>query len=70
MDNVVMSENNESKLVLGATISGAVASFCAAAPLPLEWKAPISGLTATVCGGLLAYWKLKVNKIQSAVYET
>ena len=63
MDNLTTSENKEALIVLGSTVSTAISAFTAAAPLPLEWKLPVSGLTATITGAVLAYWKLKVNKV-------
>lgn len=56
-----MSENEEASVVLVGTICSAVDGFALAAPIPIEWKAPIIGLVTAITAGVLLWWKKRIN---------
>ena len=56
------SENVEATIVAGESILAAISGFILASPIPLEWKTPLLGLTASVAVAIFGYWKAKVNK--------
>ena len=62
VDDVKVSENTEALIVLVGTVAGAVTTFIATLPIPLEIKAPVVALATAVTGAILVYWKTKVNK--------
>ncbi len=62
VDAIEVSENKEALIVLAGTVAGAVASFVASLPIPLEIKTPAVALASTVTGAILLYWKNKVNR--------
>ena len=62
VDKIEVSENKEALIVLAGTVAGAVTTFVASLPIPLEIKAPTVALATSVTGAILLYWKSKVNK--------
>ena len=62
VDEIEVSENKEALIVLAGTVAGAVTTFVASMPIPLEIKAPATALASTVTGAVLLYWKNEVNK--------
>ena len=58
---VNMSENEEATVVLVGTICSAIDGFAIAAPIPIEWKAPIIGLTTACTAAVLIWWKKRIN---------
>jgi hypothetical protein len=57
------SENVEAAIVAGESILAAVSGFILAAPIPIEWKSPLLGLTGGIALAIFAFWKAKVNKL-------
>lgn len=50
----------------GESILAAVSGFITAAPIPVEWKAPLLALTGGIAAAIFVYWKKKVNVQETA----
>ena len=62
VDEIEVSENKEALIVLAGTVAGAATTLVASLPIPMEIKAPVVAFVGSVTGGILFYWKTKVNK--------
>jgi hypothetical protein len=62
VDEIAVSENKETLIVLAGAVAGAATTFVASLPIPPEIKASATALASTVTGAILLYWKNIVNK--------